>query len=210
MHVELQAQLRAWKNKTRRQQRLTMLASVLVLAGLLTAGGFSPFPTAMAQSDDVWLLVDTRALTLSIMMGDTVLQTYENIAIGSNGATAEKRVMDEKTPLGDFQISDVKTSARFQLFLPFDYPNLEHTRRAMKDGRISAEEYRALSKAWKNGEPPPQDTGLGGHLGIHGVGLGNVEIHNRFNWTNGCIAVTNEQVEELARWVDVGTRVSIR
>jgi lipoprotein-anchoring transpeptidase ErfK/SrfK len=37
-----------------------------------------------------------------------------------------------------------------------------------------------------------------------------VEVHNRFNWTNGCIALTNDQVDELAGWVNVGTKVRIR
>jgi lipoprotein-anchoring transpeptidase ErfK/SrfK len=37
-----------------------------------------------------------------------------------------------------------------------------------------------------------------------------VEVHNRFNWTNGCIALTNEQIDELAGWAVVGTRISIR
>jgi lipoprotein-anchoring transpeptidase ErfK/SrfK len=35
-------------------------------------------------------------------------------------------------------------------------------------------------------------------------------VHELLNWTDGCVAVTNQQIRQLARWVDVGTRVIIR
>ena len=64
--------------------------------------------------------------------------------------------------------------------------------------------------AIKNGRTPPQNTPLGGHIGIHGVGAGDPRIHTNFNWTNGCVALTNEQVTRLAALIKVGTRVEIR
>lgn len=190
--------------------RPTLLLYAILLAGFFAPGNLSPLANAMAQSSDIWLLVDTGTLTLSVMEGESTLQTYENIAIGSNGPTREKRVLDEKTPLGEFSIDAIRTSDHFHLFLSINYPNMENARRALKNGLISPKEYQAVSDAWRNGETPPQNTSLGGHLGIHGVGAGNVEIHNNVNWTDGCIAVTNEQVDELAGWVRVGTRVSVR
>jgi murein L,D-transpeptidase YafK len=189
----------------------TLFLYLLLLAAFVVLGSASPLSTAMAQeTDEVWLLIDTSTLTLSIMQGERIVQTYQNIAIGSNGPTREKRVMDEKTPLGDFRINAVRPSQRFHLFLSIDYPNIDDVRRAMKDNRISFEEYQALVEAWSKGEQPPQETSLGGYLGIHGVGAGDEAVHNQFNWTNGCIAVTNEQVEELAGLVAPGTRVLIR
>jgi len=182
----------------------------ILLAGFFLPGGLSPLGNAVAQSNDVWLLVDTRALTLSVMRGETVLHTYENIAIGSNGPTREKRVRDEKTPLGDYKIDDIRTSTHFRLFLSINYPNREDAQHALKNSSISPQQYHAINEAWRNGDTPPQDTSLGGYLGIHGIGAGSLEIHHNVNWTDGCIAVTNEQVEELATWVRIGTRVSVR
>ena len=193
-----------------RFNRPAIFLYAILLAGIFAVASFAPAGTAMAQSNAVWLLVDTRTLTLSVMDGENTLHTYENIAIGSNGATREKRVTDEKTPLGEFSINAIRTSNHFHMFLSIDYPNMETARRALKNGSISPGEYRAVSEAWRNGDTPPQDTSLGGHLGIHGIGAGSLEIHNNVNWTDGCIAVTNEQVEELAGWVRVGTRVSVR
>jgi hypothetical protein len=169
-----------------------------------------PSSAADATADEVWLLVDTENLTISVMRGKALLYKYDNIAIGSNGPSVARRVSDQTTPLGEFRISGINPRSRFHLFMAIDYPTMEHARSALADGRISPDEYMAVSNAWLGGEPPPQDTRLGGYLGIHGVGDGNTGIHGLVNWTDGCIAVTNEQMDELASWVGVGTRVSIR
>ena len=57
---------------------------------------------------------------------------------------------------------------------------------------------------------PPQQTALGGHIGIHGIGAGDPRIHEDFNWTSGCIALTNAQIDDLAGWVRLGMRVVVR
>ncbi|MCB1676135.1 MAG: L,D-transpeptidase [Halioglobus sp.] len=163
-----------------------------------------------AALDGVHLIVDTRALTLSVMRGQELLFRLENIAIGSNGPTRSKRSQDEKTPLGEFHINGIRSSERYHLFLSIDYPTMDDARRALRDERISAQEYQRLQKAWASGRTPSQTTALGGHLGIHGIGSGSIEIHRDFNWTNGCIAVTNEEIEVLAALVSPGTPVSIR
>jgi hypothetical protein len=193
------------------RRNITTFSLYLLLTVLLSLQlALVPSSAAEAESNEVWLLVDTENLTISVMQGKALLYKYDNIAIGSNGPSVARLVSDQTTPLGEFRISGINPRSRFRLFMAFDYPTMEHARRALADGRISPEEYLAVSNAWLGGEPPPQDTRLGGYLGIHGVGDGNTEIHGRVNWTDGCIAVTNEQIEELARWVGVGTRVSVR
>lgn len=182
----------------------------LLLCLVILQGSLMPLCKAMAAEDEIWVLVDTEALTLAVMQGESLLRQYDNIAIGSNGPTLAKLVSDETTPLGEFKISGINPRSRYHLFMALDYPTMEHVGRALQDGRISVEEYVVLSNAWLAGEPPPQDTSLGGHLGIHGLGKGSMEIHGIVNWTDGCIAVTNEEMDELAGWVGVGTRVSVR
>ena len=163
-----------------------------------------------AQLSVPWVLVDTPAMTLSVMRGEDVLAVFENISIGSNGTTLAKHVADERTPLGDYTIREIRSSDRFHRFLALDYPSMEDAERALDDGRINRKEFERIRLARQRGENPPQDTPLGGHLGLHGIGEGSPEIHARFNWTNGCIALTNEQIDALAEWVKVGTLVRIR
>lgn len=177
---------------------LLILLSVPSLAGDVTAPG------------DVWLKVDTGELKLTVMRGETVLASFENIAIGSNGVTRDKRIGDEKTPLGNFRITEIRDSQRFVTFIAFDYPTPGHVRRACRLGDISEADCMRLDAALAAGAPVPQNTGLGGHLGIHGTGEGDPAIHESFNWTNGCIALTNEQLAELLPWIGPGTLVSVR
>jgi murein L,D-transpeptidase YafK len=183
----------------------------LVVTGLLALPVIFPMHEVMAApANDVWLSVDTDKLSLAVMQGDAPLKVFENIAIGTNGPTMIKHRGDEKTPLGEFTITEVKRSARFKLFMAISYPNIDHTERAFLEQRIDAREYKTLINDLKHGRPPSQNTSLGGQLGIHGVGSGDMKIHESVNWTNGCIALTNDQLTELAGWVAVGTRVVVR
>ena len=59
-------------------------------------------------------------------------------------------------------------------------------------------------------QTPPQNTPLGGQIGIHGLGHANEKIHQVFDWTHGCIALTNPQIDQLSQWVDTGTVVKIK
>jgi hypothetical protein len=144
------------------------------------------------------------------MRGDSPVETFENIAIGSRGPTLVRKRDDATTPLGEFTITEIRRSDRFKMFMAINYPNLDHTERAFQDQRIDAKEYRALRYELDRGLPPPQNTSLGGQLGIHGLGRGDLKVHETINWTEGCIALTNEQLLELAKWVVVGTRVVVR
>jgi len=185
--------------------------SALLWAACLTGPLIPSLHVAMAAtSADVWLSVDTEQLNLAVMRGETELQVFENIAIGSNGTSMNKRRGDETTPLGEFTITEIRRSKRFELFMAINYPNLDHTERAFQDQRIDVDEYRTLRYDLDRGEPPSQSTSLGGQLGIHGLGTGDPEVHQSVNWTDGCIALTNEQLVELADWVVVGTRVVVR
>jgi len=59
----------------------------------------------------------------------------------------------------------------------------------------------------------PQNTLLGGYVGIHGLGGENptkLDIHRHFNWTQGCIALTDTEVKDLLHYVSTGTSVVIK
>jgi murein L,D-transpeptidase YafK len=164
-------------------------------------------PIAAAET---WLDVDTANLTLAVMDGGVVSHTYEGIAIGRNGTTVAKQQGDQKTPLGTYRIRRIKTDSRFHLFLGLDYPNMDQATEALKARRISSTEWQAINLAHLQGREPPASTALGGYIGIHGIGSGDPSIHEAFNWTEGCIALTNAQIDDLARRIKSGTRVVIR
>ncbi|GAB6067235.1 hypothetical protein JCM13664_05530 [Methylothermus subterraneus] len=160
--------------------------------------------------DDVWVLVDTKKLMLYVMQGDKVVEAFDRISIGSRGVTRAKRRGDHKTPLGVFRIGWVKESSRYHRFFGLNYPTLAHATRSWRQGWLDDRTYRSLIRANFEGRVPPQDTPLGGFVGIHGVGKADPSIHGVFNWTQGCIALTDAQIDRLSRWVGVGTPVVIR
>ena len=140
------------------------------------------------------------------------VKTYR-IASGRGGQGAKRRQGDNKTPVGAYRITQVRESGRFHYFMHLDYPNLIDAWHGYKDKVISAVEFKQIALAHKQGRTPPQDTGLGGFIGIHGLGQTDAEklaIHQGFNWTEGCIALTNEEVRELRQFIQPGATVIIR
>ena len=96
--------------------------------------------------------------------------------------------------------------------MQINYPNLLDAWHGYRNGLISASEFRTIAQAYKNTKMPPQNTALGGYIGIHGLGETNVEklrIHATQNWTEGCIALKNQEIDELRHYVSIGTPVSI-
>lgn len=80
----------------------------------------------------------------------------------------------------------------------------------LKKGILTRVQADAIRSAHAQGKMPPQNTPLGGHIGLHGIGGGDPAVHERYNWTRGCIAVTDDQLDRLLPLIRVGTKVEIR
>ena len=189
-------------------------------AGLLSACAPNAVDTAIpppvaannaSAPSGSWLLVDTKADALIVMNGDRPVESFRQIALGSSGAGIKFKRGDNKTPLGVFRVGWINDHSRFKTFIGLDYPNPDYAERALRERQIDALTYERIRAAWSKGRTPPQDTPLGGQIGIHGVGAGNPGVHSAgINWTSGCIALDNRQIDALMPWVKVGMRVEIR
>ena len=180
---------------------------VVIYLGLMWIGTIG---LAHAQSDgESWVMIDVAKQTLSILKGDHVIQIFRNISLGRNGYTLDRHEGDGKTPLGVFHIAWINPNSRFHLFFGFNYPNQQYAEAAFRRKVIDYDTYYTISRALYHGDLPPQDTPLGGHIGIHGIGHGSRFIHETTNWTEGCIALTNKQIDQLAQWITLGTKVVI-
>ena len=157
-----------------------------------------------------WILIDTKALTLKVMQGDKEAVTFTDIAIGRYGADTDRRRGDNTTPLGHFTIAWITEDTSFHRFFGFRYPSQEYAERAFLAGYLDKKTWNVIRRAFASGRLPPQDTILGGNLGIHGIGKGDIHVHRQYNWTNGCVALTNEQIDRLTKWISIGTSVEIR
>jgi murein L,D-transpeptidase YafK len=118
-----------------------------------------------------------------------------------------KRVRgDERTPVGRYYIRAKNTRTGYHRFLGINYPSIADADRGLDNGLISEEEWADIFFANVEGSMPPQNTRLGGRIGIHGYG-GRPVIP--YDWTEGCIAVTDAEIEYLFSQVEVGTPVLI-
>ncbi len=155
--------------------------------------------------------MDTKADRLVIMRGEQPVQVFHQVALGSSGAGLKFRRGDNKTPLGVFRVGWINDHSRFKKFIGLDYPNLDYAEQALREHRIDRLTYERIRSAWVSGRTPPQDTPLGGQIGIHGVGIGDPGVQSAgINWTSGCVALDNRQIDALRPWVKVGMRVEIR
>ena len=157
-----------------------------------------------------WIWINTVTHALEVIQDGEVKQRFRNIAIGRNGYAIQRKQGDGTTPLGTFHVVWINTDSRFDIFLGLDYPNQQQAEMAWRNNLIDFDTYYAIRRALAKGRVPPQDTALGGYIGIHGTGHSISERLHRFvNWTQGCVALTNRQIESLARWVSVGMKVVI-
>lgn len=149
---------------------------------------------------------------LAIKDGDEIIKKYR-VALGKGGKGTKRKIGDKKTPTGIYKVMDFKSDSKFHFFIHIDYPNLLDAWYGYKNEIISASEFKDIATAYKNENKPPQSTALGGYIGIHGLGDESDEklfIHEEFNWTEGCIALTNNEVVELRQYVEIGTRIVIK
>jgi murein L,D-transpeptidase YafK len=124
-----------------------------------------------------------------LMRGDRVLREYE-ISLGRNPEGPKRHYRDGRTPEGRYAIDSRLPESQFHRALHISYPN-------------DADE----AFARRAGVAP------GSGVMIHGLPNGEDwvgETHRSYDWTNGCIAVTDHEMDEIWGLVDDGTPIEIR
>ena len=162
------------------------------------------------QAKGRWILIDTEKSTISVMQDNKATMVLHDISIGRNGITTDKTINDEQTPIGKFKINRINNNSHYKLFFGINYPTKSYATQAYLNEKIDFSTYSKIIRAINKGITPPQLTDLGGHLGIHGLGKADPDIHRRFNWTKGCVAVTNKQIMKLRKYIKLGTIVVIK
>jgi hypothetical protein len=140
-----------------------------------------------------------------LQRGDHVVRRFR-VVLGSNPKDDKLRRGDGRTPEGRYFISEKKPHSPFHRFLAINYPNYDDAERALRQHLITGNEWADIFFANLRRTTPPASTPLGGRVGIHGFG-------NRplvpLDWTEGCIAVSNDDIDYLYSIVSIGTPVVI-
>jgi murein L,D-transpeptidase YafK len=135
------------------------------------------------------IVVEKKAHTLTLFRDGKPTHTYL-VALGSKPQGDKLRAGDNRTPEGIFYIDSRQPNSKYHLALHISYPDAVHRARSQAAGA----------------EP-------GGDIMIHGLpnGLGKAGASHRLaDWTNGCVALTDEEIEQIWSVVPIGTPVEIK
>jgi murein L,D-transpeptidase YafK len=160
---------------------------VAVVGFALPAGSRTTAPAVPERADSVLILKKDHLLEL--LAGGKVIRSYK-VALGSGGLAPKERAGDGRTPEGHYFIDSRNEHSAYHKALHISYPNDEDRKRAAKLG-----------------------VSPGGSIMIHGLPNGKGWIggaHRMYDWTLGCVAVTDDEIEEIWKLVRVGTPVEIR
>jgi murein L,D-transpeptidase YafK len=133
--------------------------------------------------------VDKTARTLTLLRAGNAIKTYR-VSLGVTPDGHKLREGDGRTPEGRYSIDSKNSRSRFHLALHISYPNAEDSQSAQQ-----------------RGVPP------GGDIMVHGLpnGLGWLhKFHLKRDWTDGCVAVTNQEMEEIWAHVATGTAIEVQ
>jgi murein L,D-transpeptidase YafK len=167
------------------------LSLLVLLIGLLALFAWANWPheklPADARADRILIEKSRRQLTL--FAGDRPLRTYP-VSLGTNPVGPKEREGDRKTPEGLYRVTEHKADSSYHLALRVSYP-----------------ETKDIEHAAKLGVPPGFD------IMIHGCpnGWGFIGRMQRWrDWTAGCIALTNPEIEEIFRVAAPDAVIEIR
>ncbi len=164
----------------------------------------SPIPTPFERKN---VMTSPRIL---IKKSERMLYVYDEeilcakiqIALGSSPEGHKKQEGDRKTPEGEYYICTKNDKSKYYLSLAISYPNIQDAQSGLDNGLIAQSEYEKIESAINNGKRPPWDTALGGEIMIHGSDAS-------YDWTAGCIAAEETDIDYLWENCPVGTPVTI-
>lgn len=132
--------------------------------------------------------VDKSERRMYLIENGNLVREYV-VALGKNPRGHKQQRGDKRTPEGAYYLDFIKQNSSFYRAMHISYPN-EQDRQSARQRGVSP----------------------GGSIMIHGQpnrADWNVERAQKLNWTNGCIALTNEEMDEFMALVDVGTPIRI-
>lgn len=171
-------------------------------------GGLKGYLPRSAVSN-VWVRVSKTTRQVYVYRGTDLYKRYA-ADFGYNGfADKERRGSTAtpdhwRTPEGVFYVARKNPRSRYYKAFVLNYPTARDARRGLQEGLISQREYDRIKQADLNITMPPMNTRLGGWIEIHGDGTGE-----QSNWTQGCVAIENQFIDEMWSLVSEGTPVLI-
>lgn len=177
-------------------QRSIRVTETIVISKAMSAVGVKVAinPDTIIR-DSIWLLINKSSYSVHVYYKKKLIRGYKAV-FGPQPQMNKCMEGDRCTPEGWYKIADKRNSSKYNKFMLLNYPNEKNQ-----------EAFKKLKEAGKI----PKDARIGGDVGIHGIWpRGDDMIEMGIGWTDGCIALKNADVDDLFKWVNVGTRVFIK
>lgn len=158
------------------------------------------------------IIVSKKKYNLELYEDTVLVKTYK-AAFGKSSRVIKESFTDNGTPVGEYMIQQIDTVSKYHRFILLNYPNQTDIVEAYKKQWVTEEEYHFILGNIKKGKHPFEGLNKYARIGIHGIGTYDFIFRNlpfTFNWTNGSIALSNDDVDELLRVIKTGTPVSIK
>jgi len=147
------------------------------------------------NKDSVLVIVSKSNYAVEVLYRRKIIRSYKAV-FGPKPLLNKMMAGDRCTPEGWFTIQIKNPNSKYNKFMLLNYPN---------DTSI------ARFNKLKESGAVPSSARIGGDVGIHGVWKGGDDmIEKGICWTDGCVAISNKDVDELYKFVNVGTRVYIK
>ena len=150
---------------------------------------------------DTYVVVRKKARALAWCESGRLVKVFE-VGLGFSPSGDKQQEGDGQTPLGTFYIPRRLPASQFYRAFLISYPDKEDAEQGRRRGAISSWQYNAIVEAQDKCREPPQKTSLGGFIEIHGRG-------GATDWTLGCVAINDTEIDQLWRTLDVGDTVVI-
>jgi murein L,D-transpeptidase YafK len=178
--------------------RATLVAGVIV-RDAETRDAIDATKDAKPQKGDPLELEVTKSrYRMDVTSGGKRVKVYP-VAMGGRPEHPKTRDSDGRTPEGRYVLIPHHPSPGFGPCFYICYPNGTDARRGLAEKRIGNPVLERIDAALRRGQRPPHDTPLGGLILLHGTKLRSLPALTETNWTTGCIAMENADVEELLR-----------
>jgi murein L,D-transpeptidase YafK len=169
------------------RKKMIFLGVLVCFCWAFFSVGQSSVLAALAKADKVVVIKSKRVLML--MKDGEIFKAYK-VALGRQPKGHKTRQGDRRTPEGRYVLDSRNPNSRYHLAIHISYPNASD-----------------VLSAQQRGVSP------GGNIMIHGLppeskSIG--DLHSFLDWTDGCIAVTNSEMEEIWQFVSDGTPIEIR
>ena len=162
---------------------------LVLVCSICAFAGAQPESTALKPERADSIVILKKDHVMNLVAGGEVIRAYK-VALGQGGLAPKQREGDARTPEGHYVIDAKFEHSAYHKALHVSYPNAQDRKRSARLG------------------VPP-----GGAIMIHGLPNGKGWVgagHRLYDWTLGCIAVTDQEIDEIWTLVPVGTPVEIR